>query len=428
MRNEWLLSIAAALGAALLLLTGAAEARVIGGVAEPYAMADQRSEPDLEALPGLDWVDRQAARLPGLLEGTRWHISSGFSGAWIWNANDPFTGDSALRPLANQANSVDVELFQAAVGWNPQPAGGEFGFGAKLDVGRIARQLKADWNGSGVVPDADWEPKSVELQEAWVAYTAPLGGGLTLRAGRLTTLLGAEVPEPWLNKNFSRSLLYGYAIPKTHTGGYATYQLTDMIALTAGGVVGWDNVQDNNDSASAIGQLAIQPNEKFRLYVSGIIGPEQTCPGKPGAGPPLFGEGCNAHKRGVVDVVIGMRPLPGLEFVLNYDYGSESEASLVTEGRHATWTGFSGIASYTRGRWQGALRGEWFQDFGGSRTGQRQNLWAVTLDGKVMLSDLIYLRAEYRHDESSAAVFPGDRPGLFHGGQDTIAIELGYAL
>jgi hypothetical protein len=411
-----------------LLTVGNADARVVGGVAEPYAMAGQREPEEVAAPPGLEWVDLQAAKLGRHLEATRFRVRSGFSGAYVWNANDPVAGTSSLNPLVNSADGAAVELFQAELGWNPQPAAGEFGANIKFDAGRIARQLKADWNGSGVVPDTDWEPKDIEIQEAWVAYTAPLGLGLTVRAGRLTTLLGAEVPEPWLNKNFSRSFLYGYALPHTHTGGYATYQLTEMIAVTAGGVVGWDNVQDNNAAPSAIGQLAIQPNEKFRLYVSGIIGPEQTCAPNPGADAPLYGAGCTANKRGVIDIVIGMTPLPGLDLVLNYDYGSESGASLVDVGRHATWTGFAGVASYTRGRWQGALRGEWFQDAAAARTGTKQTLWALTLDAKVMLSNLFYLRAEYRHDESDQAVFASGSPGNFHRGQDTIAIELGYEL
>lgn len=424
-RNSKLLPVIAVLAS---LVGQPAESAVIGGVAEPYAHAEESNPAEFKALPGLGWLDGKAQALSDQLASNRVELTSGLSAAYIWNANDPWTGQNTLRPLATNADDVSVELFQATLGWNPRPAAGEFGINVKFDAGRIARQIKADWNGSGVIPDADWEPKDVEIQEAWIAYEAPLGKGLTLRAGRLTTLLGAEVPEPWLNANFSRSFLFGYAIPHTHTGGYATLQLTDMIALTAGGVLGWDNVKDNNDSVSVIGQIAIRPNRKFRLYVSGIWGPEQTCAPKPGAGPPLFGEGCNANKRGVIDVVIGMTPLPGLDLVLNYDYGSEDEASLTNPGRHATWSGFSGITSYTRGRWQTALRGEWFQDPEASRTGTRQTLWAVTIDAKVMLSELFYLRTEYRHDESDTPVFTANMPGRFHRGQDTIAVEVGYSL
>jgi len=412
----------------LLVPTAGAQTVAQGGVSERYAYQAQTQSADFLAAPPLDWVDQRTAEMLETLQSREIRLGLGLSSAYIWNANDPFDGKNTLRPLATNANSVAFEIFQAELGINPDPDFGELGINIKLDAGRFARRIKADWNGTGVVPDTTWEYNDAEFQEAWLAFKVKLGKGLLVKAGRLTTLLGAEVLEPWDNVNFSRSFLFGYAIPRTHTGAYATFQVTDMIALTGGAVVGWNNVEDNNNSASGIGQLAIRPNEKFRLYINGIIGPEQTCLPKPGAVAPLDGRGCNANKRGVVDVVIGMTPLPGLNFSLNYDYGSESGASVRKPGAPASWSGFSGIASYTSGRWQTGLRGEWFQDAQGARTGVPQTLWGVSLDARVYLSDALYLRGEYRHDESDQAVFVADSAGKFLRGQDTIAIEIGYSL
>lgn len=412
----------------ILLPVVPAQAAILGGVAEPYAQNLEADEPDFTAIPPLDWLDTRTAAMEEWLAPRQIHLGLGFSSAYIWNANHPFDGRNTLRPLADNANSVAFEIFQAELGLNPNPDFGELGINLKLDAGRFARRIKADWNGTGYVPDTTWEYNDAEFQEAWVAFNMKLGKGLLVKAGRLTTLLGAEVLEPWENINFSRSFLFGYAIPRTHTGAYATLQVTDMIALTGGAVVGWDNVQDNNRSASGIGQLAIRPNQKFRLYISGILGPEQTCLPNRGAVPPLSGLGCNSNNRGVVDVVIGMTPLPGLDFTLNYDFGSESGASVRKPGAHATWSGFSGIASYTYNRWQAGLRGEWFQDGQGARTSVPQTLWAVSLDARVFLSESLYLRSEYRHDESNQSVFVGDSPNQLFRGQDTIAIEIGYSL
>ena len=412
----------------LVLVPVRALGGALGGVSERYAYQEQTAPPDFTAVPPLGWVDRQTEKLLNSLQDREIRLGLGLSAAYIWNANHPFNGKNTLRPLATNANSVAFEVFQAELGINPEPDFGELGINIKLDAGRFARRIKADWNGTGVVPDTTWEHNDAEFQEAWLAFNVKLGKGLLVKAGRLTTLLGAEVLEPWDNVNFSRSFLFGYAIPRTHTGAYATYQVTDMIALTGGAVVGWNNVEDNNRGVSGIGQLAIRPNEKFRLYVNGILGPEQTCQPKPGAVAPLLGRGCNANKRGVVDVVIGMTPLPGLNFSLNYDFGSETGASVRKPGSYATWTGFSGIASYTYNRWQAGVRGEWFQDAQGARTGVPQTLWAVSVDARVYLSDALYLRGEYRHDESDRQVFVGDTAGKFLRGQDTIAIEIGYSL
>jgi hypothetical protein len=156
--------------------------------------------------------------------------------------------------------------------------------------------------------------------------------------------------------------------------------------------------------------------------VNGIYGPEQTCFPEPGA----FQSGCNRNKRGVVDVVGNFKLTDELGFLLNFDWGSEDEASVVNPGRHSTWVGFSGVATYQfTDRFSSALRGEWFEDAQGSRTGTQQNLWEITLDFKAMLSEYIYTRIEYRHDESDEPVFTAGK-NIVLPGDDSVAVELGY--
>ena len=101
-----------------------------------------------------------------------------------------------------------------------------------------------------------------------------------------------------------------------------------MVSVTAGGVIGWDNVEDNNSSPSIIGQIAVSPNDRAAVYVNGIYGPEQTCFPNPGA----FQSGCNRNKRGVVDVVGNFKLTDDLGFILNFDWASEDEASVGEPG------------------------------------------------------------------------------------------------
>jgi hypothetical protein len=344
------------------------------------------------------------------------------STAFQWSFNDPADFKIPYRSLDNWHSRYFVGLWQLALGYNHVPEMNEFGGLVRFDAGRIARRIKADWNGSGVVPDTDWEYAEVELQEAYLVYNVPIGNGLTLKGGKFVTLLGAEVIEPWLNPNWSRSYLFGFAIPFTHTGGLATYQVTDMVSVTAGGVIGWDNVEDNNSSPSVTGQVAISPNDRVAVYVNGIYGPEQTCFPEPGA----FQSGCNRNKRGVVDVVGSFKLTEDLGFILNFDWASEDEASAVNPGRHSTWVGASGIITYQlTDRFSTAVRGEWFDDAQGSRTGVQQELWEVTVDFKAMLSEYIYTRIEYRHDESDEPVFTANK-NIFLPGNDSVAVEIGY--
>ena len=68
---------------------------------------------------------------------------------------------------------------------------------------------------------------NADLQQAFVSYIAPLGSGLRFDAGKFVTHMGYELIEGYdgYNDNYSRSLLFNYAIPLTHTGVKASYSL-----------------------------------------------------------------------------------------------------------------------------------------------------------------------------------------------------------
>ncbi len=393
------------------------------GEPEGYAAAAAEKEPKIDPVPPLEYFDETVDGVKDWFNRHDVFISSGLSTAFQWSFNEPNDFKIPYRTLDNWHSRYFVGLWQLALGYNPTPDLNEFGGLIRFDTGRISRKIKADWNGSGIVPDTEFERHEIEFEEAYLVYNVPLGNGLTLKGGKFVTLLGAEVIEPWLNPTWSRGFLFDFAIPFTHTGGLATYKVNDMVSVTAGGIVGWDNVEDNNSSPSITGQIAVSPNDRAALYVNGIWGPEQTCYPNPGA----VQSGCNRNKRGVIDVVGNFKLTDDLGFIMNFDYGSEDEASAVNPGRHSTWIGASGIITYQiTDRFSAATRGEWFSDAQGSRTGVQQDLWGITVDFKAMLSEYIYTRIEYRHDESDKGVFTTSNPNIYWAGDDSVALEVGY--
>ena len=66
------------------------------------------------------------------------------------------------------------------------------------------------------------EPKGAaalqNVEQAYVSYYAPVGKGLTIDFGKFVTPLGNEVIEAKDNWNYSRGILFGYAIPFYHVG------------------------------------------------------------------------------------------------------------------------------------------------------------------------------------------------------------------
>jgi len=359
-----------------------------------------------------DFEDSISGVQKNVEEASKIHIGAAYVQGYHWNFNEPSNGINSLRSLDPDHNSGDpaagqFSLLRPSEGFIP-------GFGVKFLAGRVAKRSKADWNGSGAVAVGDnFEKNSFEVEEAYLQYNLADTGtpldGLTIKGGKWVTTAGAEVIEPWLNYNYSRSFLFGFAIPATHTGVIATYPVTDKLSLSAGGIAGWDNVNDNNQSPSFIGNAVWTITDQVALAATGIYGPEQTSN--------------VGRKRALGDIVLTVKPCDPLTLVLNYDYAQEDDAAV--SGRTAIWQGFAAIGNYQfTDRFSMALRGEWFEDHGGSRTGVRQTLYEGTASLKYQITQHLYGRFEMRRDDGNKDSFQDHNH--FEGGQTTVGFDVGW--
>ena len=364
-----------------------------------------------------------------LEDATKIHLTAGLTEAYTWDFNKPRSGSLiALHSLEHHSDGVPVigqlGAFRPSEGWFIP------GLGLKLDAGKVARDIKADWNGNGGVKHGDtFETTDFDVQEAYLTWTMPDDGpsllkGLSLKGGKFVTLLGAEVIEPWSNFNYSRSYLFSFAIPFTHTGALVSYPINDKLSVTGGAVEGWDKVQSNNQGWTGIGNITYTLSDQVTLAGNGIWGPEQT--NKTG------------NKRGVADFVATIKPTSALTLLLNYDWGHEDAAA--AGGEAALWQGFAAVANYAfTDRISSAVRGEWFEDHGGARTGIGGTFYEATVTGKYLFTQHLYGQVEYRHDESGKGdAFPKDSPGKVNGatgpnpitkftdGQDIVGFDVTY--
>ena len=311
-------------------------------------------------------------------------------GSYLYNFNRPDNRVNSLRSLDQQDNSFTLDLFQLQIG---KKGPGGLSFASKMDFGKTASVIGADWNGDGKFTGITNNGGEVELEEAYLVYAPDWAGGWQVKGGKFVTLLGSEVIEAPSNMNYSRSFLFGFAIPFTHTGILITPPLGDQFNATIGVVNGWDNVVDANDGKTLLGSVGWTPDPKFSLAVNGTFGPEQ--------------KNTSSHPRGVADVVSTIT-LDPVTISLNGDYGHEDAAALT--GGSAKWYGFSGIVGLTLKDLTGVpagvyFRGEVFKDDGGARTGTDQTLNEVTLTGKYFVTEKLTLWAEFRHDGSDQSVF-----------------------
>ncbi len=121
--------------------------------------------------------------------------------------------DPALRTFDVQHNAFSLSLAEIAFA-KGVTTDSRVGFRIDLDFGKTADLVAA------YEPEADGKEIYKHVQQAYLSVLA--GSKLQLDAGKFVTPLGAEVIESQDNWNYSRSVLFGYAIPFYHTGLRAT--------------------------------------------------------------------------------------------------------------------------------------------------------------------------------------------------------------
>ncbi len=310
-----------------------------------------------------------------------------FSTTYSYNFNRPASGTNQFRVFDFDDGTFKVDVFELAV-QHPVAKAGDAGFRVDAEAGQSIPRISAAY---GLFRDASGKAQDFDLKQVFVSYIAPLGRGLRIDAGKFVTQHGYEVIEGYdgYNDNVTRSFLFGYAIPFTHTGVRATYPFSDSLSAMLMVVNGWDNAKDNNSAKSIGGQVAYAPRGALSLTLSGMVGPERT--------------NDNHDNRTLLDLVVVWHPAARVTVGLNADYGTEAGA--VVEGRTATW---KGAAAYVRvglgAATSLALRLERFDDSDGARTGVAQRLSEITLTPEHHVGSHLIVRGDLRLDRSDRPV------------------------
>ena len=352
----------------------------------------------------MDLTNRVESLEGGLLGLNGFQFGGLVYGSYNYNFNSPDSGSNNMRIFDQNHNDFTMDLLQLEVSKETESG---VGFHAVLDYGETAGLIQSDWGGDLA--------HNFEVQQAYMTYTFGIGNGIEMKFGKFATLLGGEVIESPYNPNVSRSFMFGYAIPFTHTGVLFSTALNDNISLTAGVVNGWDNVRDNNNGKTFLGSLGLEFGDLAWTF-NGVFGAEDDDSG--------------SSKTGVFDTVLTYSPMENVDLLANFDYGTASEQ---VGGDDANWTGLSGIVTLGGGLlnasladWSFALRGEWFSDPDGYRTGIEQDLREVTGTFKWQMTENLQARLEFRHDWSNKDVFH-DGSG-YSNDQDSMIVEFAYLM
>ena len=311
------------------------------------------------------------------------------------NFNNPAGRTNDLRFFDGATNQFGLNLIELVLDKAPDAANSRTGYHVALGFGQAMNVVNASEPQAGLGFDQ-------YLKEAYFSYLAPVGKGLQIDAGKFVTPHGAEVIETKDNWNYSRGLLFTYAIPYYHFGMRAKYAFNDEFSISGFFVNGWNNVVDNNTGKTSGIGFSWNPNKRFGIAQNYMAGPELS--------------NINSTWRQLSDTVITYSPTSRLSFIVNGDYG---RGDRIDEGegvfsKPVFWTGVAGYVKYAfSDKAAFAARYEYYDDHDGFTTGLAAvrgapvgvhfNEFTTTLERVV--AHHIISRFEFRRDMSNQDVF-----------------------
>lgn len=320
---------------------------------------------------------------------------SGFvDGYYSYNFNKPSDRVNVLRNFDTRHNQFALNLAKLVVEKRPSALNSRVGFRLDLAFGPATDLVHASEPGGKDVYKV--------IEQAYGSYLAPIGSGLQIDVGKFVTWNGAEVIETKDNWNYSRGLLFAWAIPYYHAGVRAKYQFNSKVGLMGAVVNGWNNVEENNSGKTFGLSLTLTPTRKWSIVQNYTTGPEQT--------------NDRHHFRHLLDTVATYNINKKWALMGNYDYAMDT----LTAGGKVHWQGVAGYLRYApTERLAFIPRIEWFDDHNGFSTGTAQRVKEFTMTGEYKLRPALITRFELRRDWSNQPFFPKSDPSVLARSQTT---------
>ena len=307
------------------------------------------------------------------------------------NFNHPDSGFNNLYNFDERANQAHVNLLK----FSAEKASGILGFRVDAGYGEALDVISA----------GDAAPKGFEyLEQMYIEFRPPKAHGIEIDFGKFVTSAGAEVIESNNNWNYSRSLLFAWAIPYYHFGARATIPVTKVFSTGVQLVNGWNSLGDNNtfETVGLVGNFTFKTVAWNNTYYSG---PQR--------------EGLTLAYRQVYDTNVVLTPNAKTTAYLNFDYGTDKNPA----SSRANWDGFAAAARFQlTNRIAFAPRAEIFDDINGFSTGVAQAVKEFTLTGEYKIHDGLVSRLEYRRDMSNKPYFDRGLGVMVAKDQSTLAL------
>lgn len=324
-------------------------------------------------------------------------VTAYFDGYYSYNANQPTnSANGQINDLYNfndKTDQVELSVAKLTLNHDPAPVGAHFDFMYGRTNGLVNAGLQGDY-----------------IENAYISIKPPKAKGFEADLGKWVTSAGAEVIEANGNWNYSRSLLFAWAIPYYHTGLRTSMPVSKTETLGLQVVDGWNTVTKNQGWATVgITSALVEPKYTWDLNI--YTGPEHATP--------------SGGYRNLFDTTVLLTPNAKFNAYINYDFGGNHDA--IGDTNRNYWQGIAFAAhEQFNAKYAAALRYEFFNDMNGFATGTAQHLNEVTgtLEYHVpKLPQAVLTRMEYRHDMSNQPFFHQNATGMVDQ-QSTFSIGL----
>ena len=212
--------------------------------------------------------------------------------------------------------------------------------------------------------------------------------GTEIDFGQFVTSAGAEVIEANANWNYSRSLLFAWAIPYYHFGIRTSTPVTKEWTVGVQLDNAWNTVWGNNNMKNGA-ITSVFTKTKYTWSANYLIGPNNL--------------GTTQGLRNLFDTTLLFTPNSKVNFYINGDWGRNGNPSGIGASE---WYGLAGAGHFqVTSKFALAARIEFFDDADGYSTGVKQTVKEGTVTGEYKYNDHFVGRLEWRHDSSSAPFF-----------------------
>ncbi len=314
---------------------------------------------------------------------------SGFvDGYFSYNANRPSNAaNGQINDLYNFNDKTD-QFNLAAAGLTINHTADPVGVHIDLIFGRT----------NALIHSASDKSTDNYIEQAYISATPKKTHGSEFDFGQFVTSAGAEVIPAMSNWNYSRSLLFAWAIPYYHFGLRTTTPFTKTWTAGLQVVNGWNNVVDNNGGVT-IGLTSAYTKPKYTWDLNYYTGPENTDTQK--------------EYRNLIDTTLLLTPTAKLNAYINYDYGQNHIPAKDGGPSSPHWQGIA-FAAHEQVNAKTAFAGrfEYFDDNQGFSTGTRQAIKEFTGTYEYKWMSGLLTRAEYRRDWSDANFFHKGDTGM----------------